>query len=198
MMAVDWSLAVYCGSRFGSDPAFEASAREAGRLLAASSGQLVYGGGHVGLMGAIADAALAHGAPVVGVIPEAIVRKEVGHHGLTELHIVENMHQRKMMMAERSDAFLTLPGGIGTMEEMFEMWSWQQLGYHRKPVGLLNVAGYYDALVAFIDEGLKAEFLSPEQHAAILVDDQLPRLMERLKREALLARNQGPSDYSGS
>lgn len=189
-----WSLCVYCGSRFGDRPEYRQAAQDTGRLLAHSGGRLVYGGGRVGLMGEVADAALAHGASVVGVIPDALMRREVGHAGVQELHVVQTMHERKMLMAEKSDAFLALPGGIGTMEEIFEMWSWQQLGYHDKPVGLLNVAGYYDSLVAFIDEGLSREFLSPAQHAALLVDTDLPRLMERLKTASAKART--GADYS--
>ena len=191
-----WSLCVYCGSRFGDQPAYREAALSTGRLLAQSGGRLVYGGGRVGLMGAVADAALEHGAPVVGVIPDALMRREVGHAGVQELHVVQNMHERKMLMAERSDAFLALPGGIGTMEEIFEMWSWQQLGYHAKPVGLLNVAGYYDALIRFVQDGFDRGFLSPEQHAALLVDDDLPRLMAELKRRALDAQAAPPADYS--
>jgi uncharacterized protein (TIGR00730 family) len=193
----EWSLCVYCGSRFGDRPAFAEAAQKTGALLASSHGRLVYGGGRVGLMGAVADAALDHGATVIGVIPEALMRREVGHAGVQELHVVQTMHERKMLMAEKSDAFLALPGGIGTMEELFEMWSWQQLGYHGKPVALLNVAGYYDALVRFIQEALESGFLSPEQHAALLVGDDLPRLLAQLKERALAARAASPrGDYS--
>ncbi len=191
-----WSLCVYCGSRFGDLPAYRDSAEATGRLLAQGGGRLVYGGGRVGLMGTVADAALAHGASVVGVIPDALMRREVGHAGVQELHVVQTMHERKMLMAEHSDAFLALPGGIGTMEEIFEMWSWQQLGYHAKPVGLLNVAGYYDALIEFLRVGLDRGFLSAEQHAALVVDDDLPRLMQALRTQALAARSGVAADYS--
>lgn len=191
---VQWSLCVYCGSRFGDRPEYREAATETGRLIAQTGGQLVYGGGRVGLMGAVADAALAHGAPVVGVIPDALMRREVGHAGVQELHVVQTMHERKMLMAERSDAFLALPGGIGTMEELFEMWSWQQLGYHDKPVGLLNVAGYYDALVRFIDESRARDFMSEQQHQALLVDDDLPRLIGRL--QAAARKTKPAADYS--
>lgn len=192
-----WSLCVYCGSRFGDQVAYREAAETTGRLLAQSGGRLVYGGGRVGLMGTVADGALAHGASVVGVIPDALMKREVGHAGVQELHVVQNMHERKMLMAEQSDAFLALPGGIGTMEEIFEMWSWQQLGYHAKPVGLLNVAGYYDALIEFLRVGLDRGFLSPEQHEALLVDDDLPRLLETLRTRALAVRaSAAPSDYS--
>jgi uncharacterized protein (TIGR00730 family) len=196
--AASWSLCVYCGSRFGDQPAYRESAETTGRLLAQSGGRLVYGGGRVGLMGVVADAALAHGAPVVGVIPEALMRREVGHEGVKELRVVQTMHERKMLMADHSDAFLTLPGGIGTMEEVFEMWSWQQLGYHAKPVGLLNVAGYYDALIRFVQEGYDRGLISPEQHAALIVDDDLPRLMKTLREQGLAARAAPPADYSRS
>lgn len=189
-----WSLCVYCGSRFGDRAEYKTAAEQTGRLIAQTGGRLVYGGGRVGLMGTVADAALAHGASVVGVIPDALMKREVGHPGVQDLHVVQTMHERKMLMADHSDAFLALPGGIGTMEEIFEMWSWQQLGYHDKPVGLLNVAGYYDALVAFIDEGLARAFISEQQHCALLVDDDLPRLVARLKDAALKARP--GADYS--
>ena len=137
------SVCVYCGSRTGASPAFEAAARATGALIGRMGWQLVYGGGRAGLMGAVADAALAHGARVVGVIPESLMHRELGHTGLSELHVVQTMHERKRLMAERSDAFLALPGGIGTLEELFEVWTWRQLGYHDKPVGLLNSDGYY-------------------------------------------------------
>lgn len=191
----EWSLCVYCGSRFGEDPAFQSAAQATGRAIAARSGRLVYGGGHVGLMGAVADAALAAGAKAVGVIPEAIMQREVGHRTLTELHVVTTMHERKMLMAEQSDAFITLPGGIGTMEEMFEMWSWQQLGYHDKPIGLLNVNGYYDALIAFINTGKASDFLSDAQHQALMIDTDVDRLVDRLWT-ASHGRQALRSDYS--
>lgn len=193
-MQTEWSLCVYCGSRFGDQAAYRDAAADTGRLIAQTGGRLVYGGGRVGLMGAVADAAVAHGAPVVGVIPDVLMQREVGHAGIQELHVVKTMHERKMLMADRADAFLALPGGIGTMEEIFEMWSWQQLGYHAKPVGLLNVAGYYDALIGFLAEGLARGFMSPEQHGALIVDDHLPRLVERLKQEA--QRSRAAADYS--
>ena len=142
------SLCVYCGSRPGDLPAYADAARAVGTEIGRRGWQLVYGGGRAGLMGVVADAALAAGAAVVGVIPQSLMVRELGHAGLTELHVVDTMHQRKTMMAERSDAFLALPGGIGTFEELFEVWTWRQLGYHDQPIGLLNVAGYYDPLLA--------------------------------------------------
>ena len=193
-MTFDWSLCVYCGSRFGDQQAYKDAAVETGRLLAASRGQLVYGGGQVGLMGVVADATLDHGGRVVGVIPDVLMRREVGHPRLQELHVVKNMHERKMLMAERADAFLALPGGIGTMEELFEMWSWQQLGYHSKPVGLLNVNGFYGSLVRFLDETLAHDFMSQQQRSALLVDDDLPRLMQRLRQAAAAAS--AATDYT--
>lgn len=188
------SVCVYCGSRFGDDPAFERVARRLGTSLGARGGQLVYGGGRVGLMGSVADAALAAGARVVGVIPQALMDREVGHCGLSELHVVQTMHERKQLMAERADAFVALPGGIGTLEELYEVWSWQQLGYHDKPVALLNVAGYYDELLAFMSTGHRRGFVSDAQHAALIVDDDVDRLLDRLATAA--AKATAPDDYS--
>jgi len=188
-----YTVAVYCGSRFGDSPAFADAARQLGRLVAQTGGVLVYGGGHVGLMGTVADAALAASGRVVGVIPQALMDREVGHAGLSELHVVKTMHERKLLMAERADAFITLPGGIGTLEELYEVWSWQQLGYHDKPVGLLNVEGYYDDLIAFMRNSHARGFVSTAQHEALLVDDDVARLLERVRRAA--ARAVAPDDY---
>jgi uncharacterized protein (TIGR00730 family) len=188
------SICVYCGSRFGDDPAFEAAARELGTLVAQAGGQLVYGGGRVGLMGTVADAALAAGGHVVGVIPDALMQREVGHAGLSELHVVHTMHERKQRMAERADAFVALPGGIGTLEELYEMWSWQQLGYHDKPVALLNVAGYYDALLDFMATAHRRGFVSNAQHAALIVERDPRVLLERVAHAA--RRASAPDDYS--
>ena len=188
-----FSLCVYCGSRPGLDPAFAQAATEVGTLIGRSGGQLVYGGGRAGLMGLVADAALAAGATVVGVIPQALVERELGHERLTELHVVQTMHERKQLMAERSDAFIALPGGIGTFEELFEVWTWRQLGYHDKPVGLLNVAGYYDRLLDFIETTGQQGFVPPAQRALLQVDADPAALLARL---ALLAgRATGPDDY---
>jgi len=145
------SIAVFCASASGSDPAYRTIAEELGHALAARSIGLVYGGGKTGLMGAVADAALAADGHVVGVIPHVLVDLEVAHHAVTELHVTETMHTRKALMAERADAFLVLPGGYGTFEEMFEVLAWQTLKLHAKPVVLLNVAGFYDTLLAFLD-----------------------------------------------
>jgi uncharacterized protein (TIGR00730 family) len=188
------SVAVYCGSRFGDRPAYEAAARSLGRSIAGSGGTVVYGGGRVGLMGALADAALAAGGQVVGVIPQALMDREVGHTKLTELHVVQTMHERKQLMAERADAFITLPGGIGTLEEIYEVWSWQQLGYHDKPVALLNVEGYYDALLEFMRVSHERGFVSTPQYEALLVDTDPVRLLGRVGEAA--ARATARDDYS--
>lgn len=188
------AIAVYCGSRFGDGPAFRASAQALGRLIGAAGDTLVYGGGRVGLMGEVADATLAAGGRVVGVIPQALMDREVGHAGLTELHVVQTMHDRKQLMATRADAFVALPGGIGTLEELYEVWSWQQLGYHDKPVALLNVDGYYDALLDFMRVTHERGFVSDAQHEALMVDDDAPRLLKRLRAAA--AKATAPDDYS--
>lgn len=193
-MSTPFSLCVYCGSRAGLDGDHAAMARAVGRTLAERGWRLVYGGGSVGLMGVVADAALAAGAQVVGVIPRSLVAREVEHRGLTELIVVENMHQRKQAMAERADAFVALPGGIGTLEELFEVWTWRQLGYHDQPIGLLNTAGYYDPLLSFMRRSLDAGFVSAETLAMVEVGTEPVALLERL---ALLARaSRGRDDYS--
>ncbi|WP_046112212.1 TIGR00730 family Rossman fold protein [Aquincola tertiaricarbonis] len=188
------SVCVYCGSRTGDSSLFLQAAREVGMLIGQAGGRLVYGGGKVGLMGAVADAALAAGAEVLGVIPQALMAREVGHRGLTELQVVDTMHQRKLAMAEASDVFVALPGGIGTLEEIYEMWSWQQLGYHDKPVALLNVDGYYDALLEFTRISHQRGFVSQPQFEALIVDTDAQRLMQRLAAAA--ARATAPDDYS--
>lgn len=161
-------LAVYCGSATPADPAYVASARHVGRVLAERGIGVVYGGGRLGLMGAVADAALEAGGEVVGVIPEALVGAEVAHRGCTELHVVQTMHQRKQLFTDLSDGFVTLPGGVGTMDELWEAISWAQLGYHHKPVGLLNAAGFYDQLISFNQHMVEAGFIRA-QHANILI-----------------------------
>ena len=188
------AIAVYCGSRFGDSPAFNRAAEAIGQAIGAAGDTLVYGGGRVGLMGTVADAALAAGGRVVGVIPQALMDREVGHAGLTELHVVPTMHERKQLMATRADAFVALPGGIGTLEELYEMWSWQQLGYHDKPVALLNVDGYYDALLEFTRVSHARGFVSDAQFKALLVDDDPARLLARVREAAALAT--APDDYS--
>ena len=161
-------LAVYCGSASPSDPRYINSARDVGGALAARGIGIVYGGGRLGLMGAVADAALKAGGEVIGIIPKALVGLEVAHKGLTQLHIVDTMHQRKQAFTDLSDGFLTLPGGTGTMDELWEALSWAQLGYHSKPVGLLNVAGYFDGIVAYWEMMQDVGFLRP-QHRDLLI-----------------------------
>ncbi len=189
-----FSVCVYCGSRQGSDPAYAQAAREVGAAIGRRGWELVYGGGKVGLMGVVADAVLEHGGRVVGVIPRILMEREVGHRGLHELHVVETMHQRKQMMAERAGAFLALPGGIGTMEELFEVWTWRQIGYHDQPVGLLNVSGYYDALLSFLQRSVDSGFLAAAQMQALDVDHRPQALLDTLSRRANGAT--GADDYT--
>jgi uncharacterized protein (TIGR00730 family) len=182
-----FSICVYCGSRPGLNPEFAAVAIQVGTWIGQHNGQLVYGGGKSGLMGIVADATLQAGGRVVGVIPKALVEKEWAHHGCTELHIVDTMHDRKRMMAERADAFLALPGGIGTFEELFEVWTWRQLGYHDKPIGLLNTAGYYDPLLGFLDHAVDEQFLGDWQMALIRAESDPERLLKQLVQVAGMA-----------
>jgi uncharacterized protein (TIGR00730 family) len=179
-----FSICVYCGSRPGTDSAYADAAITVGQWIAAHGGQLVYGGGSGGLMGIVANAALAAGGRVVGIIPKALVEKEWAHHGCTELHVVDNMHDRKRMMAERADAFLALPGGIGTLEELFEVWTWRQLGYHDKPIGLLNTAGYYDGLVAFMETAVAHQFMGDWQMNLVRANTSAPKLLADLVQSA--------------
>jgi uncharacterized protein (TIGR00730 family) len=179
-----FSLCVYCGSRGTEHPSYVQAAADVGRLLARQGGRLIYGGGGVGLMGVVADAALAEGGEVIGVIPQQLMDREVGHPGLTRLHVVQTMHERKRLMAEQADAFLALPGGIGTFEELFEVWTWRQLGYHDKPVGLLNVQGYYDGLLDFLSHARAQGFLSPAQHEILQVGSDASALLDSLRRQA--------------
>lgn len=178
------SVCVFCGSSPGNRPEYLQVARDAGRLIGERGLTLVYGGGKVGLMGAVADSALAAGGRVIGVIPQMLLDREVGHAGLTELHVVTTLAERKLLMGQLSDAFLTLPGGIGTMDELFEAWSWTQLDIHRKPSGLLNYAGYYDSLIAFLDYAVAEGFQRPRHRAALLVDTQLESLLNQLQAAA--------------
>lgn len=171
------SLCVFSGSNFGARDVYAESARALGRLLAARGIGVVYGGGRVGLMGAMADAALAAGGEVIGVIPEALMAKEVGHTGLTKMHVVKSMHERKALMAELSGGFIALPGGWGTFEEMFEVLTWSQLGLHKKPCGLLNAGGYYDKLIAFLDHAVDEAFVRPEYAGTLAVSDSPEELI---------------------
>ena len=173
-------LCVFCGSSTGLDPAFASAARTLATGLAARGIEVVYGGGNVGLMGIVADAALAAGGRVIGVIPHALVTRELAHQGLSEIHVVDSMHERKALMSSLSDGFIALPGGFGTLEEFCEAVTWTQLGVHAKPCGLLNVAGFYDGLLAFLEHALEEEFLRPT-HREIVVSDADPiRLIDRL------------------
>lgn len=173
-------IAVYCGSATPADPVYIETARLVGRTLAEKGIGVVYGGGRLGLMGAVADSALEAGGEVIGVIPEALVGSEVAHKGCTELHVVPGMHERKRMFTDLSDGFLTIPGGVGTMDELWEAISWAQLGYHSKPVGVLNAAGFYDKLIEFNAHMISVGFIR-EQHKGIMIaDDQLDRLLTRM------------------
>lgn len=183
----NFSVCVYCGSRPGVEQAYAQTAREVGQWIAKRGGQLVYGGGHNGLMGIVADAALEAGGRVVGVIPKALVEKEYAHRGCTELHVVDNMHERKRLMAERADAFLALPGGIGTLEEFFEVWTWRQLGYHDKPVGLLNQNGYYDQMLGFLAHSTAQGFMGEWQMNLVQVSSQPAQLLADLVQSAGLS-----------
>jgi uncharacterized protein (TIGR00730 family) len=174
------SLCVFCGSSPGRDAAYGEAAAKLGRLLAERGITLIYGGGSVGLMGACADACLAAGGKVVGVIPRHLLDMEVGHINLTALHVVDTMHERKAMMAELSNGFIVLPGGIGTMEEFFEIWTWGQLGIHHKPFGVLNVAGYYDALFSFIATMVEQGFLKIQQAAMTQLSEDPEMLLDAL------------------
>lgn len=175
------NMCVFCGSSTGTRPAYLAAARALGQALVAAEMGLVYGGASVGLMGAIADAVLAEGGQVTGIIPQSIADVEVAHSGLTELIIVPSMHARKAQMAERSMGFIAMPGGIGTLEEMFEVWTWSQLGIHHKPVGLLNVEGFYDGLAHFLDQLVTEQFLKSEHRQILHTDDRPDQLLQRLR-----------------
>ena len=176
-----WRLCIFCGSSEGHDPAYLQAARTLGETLAVNGIGLVYGGASVGLMGALADAALSAGGDVTGVMPRALVEKEIAHNGLGDLRVVGSMHERKALMAELSDGFAALPGGIGTFEELFEMWTWAQLGHHRKPCALLNVRGFYDGLIAFLDQVAERGFIRGAHRAMLIVGQEPMELIERLR-----------------
>jgi uncharacterized protein (TIGR00730 family) len=173
-------VCVFCGSNAGANPAYADAARAMGRAIVARGLSLVYGGGHVGLMGIVADAVLEAGGEAIGVIPHALNAREIAHRGLTRLHVVDSMHERKAMMAELSDAFIAMPGGFGTYEEFFEAVTWTQLGVHRKPCGLLNIAGFYDPIIQFIDHAVAEQFIRPQHRATILVDTDPASLLDQL------------------
>ncbi len=193
-MKPTFSLCVYCGSRAGAATEFTAIAADVGRWIGEHGGQLVYGGGNNGLMGVVANATLSAGGRVVGVIPHTLVEREWAKLDCTELHVVDNMHDRKRMMAERADAFLALPGGIGTLEEFFEVWSWRQLGYHDKPVGLLDVNGYFTPLLAFLQASVDHGFMSDWQMDLVSVAPGVETLLPRLVEAARMAS--GSTDMS--
>lgn len=175
------NLCVFCGSSKGNDAAYDAAARELGALCAAQGIGVVYGGGQIGLMGVLADAALAGGGQVVGVIPEKLKELELGHGGVTRLEVVPSMHARKARMVELSDAFAALPGGYGTLDELFEVLSWAQLEYHTKPVGLLDAACFFDPLLALLDHQVAAGFLAPKHRELLLVEREPAALLDRLE-----------------
>lgn len=174
------SIAVFCGSSFGNDPAYTDAARSTGRILAERGIDVVYGGGHVGLMGAVADAAVEAGGRVIGVIPRHLADRELAHHGLTELHVVESMHERKQRMADLSDAFIALPGGAGTLEEIAEQWTWAQLTIHTKPSGFLDVAGFWAPMRAMLESMVASGFVRAEQSGIVSFSDDLGELLTML------------------
>lgn len=183
-------LAVYCGSASGAQPVFAEATKETAKAMVSRGVELVYGGGRLGLMGLIADSVLDLGGQVYGVIPAALVELEVAHEGVTELHRVETMHERKAKMTELADAFLALPGGIGTLDELFEAWSWNALGYHAKPFCLLNVEGFWDGMIEFIDHATRSGFLSQQRRSQLLVAQTPDEALELLD-EAAAAATQG-------
>ncbi|WP_435099906.1 TIGR00730 family Rossman fold protein [Arhodomonas sp. AD133] len=172
-------ICVYCGSNAGRDPYYREAAGALGEALVARGLGVVYGGAAIGLMGTVADAALAAGGEVIGVMPETLLAREIGHRELTEFRVVQSMHERKALMAELSDGFIALPGGLGTFEELFEILTWAQLGFHRKPCALLNVNGYYDQLVGFLDHAVDTGFLRRGNRDMLLVESDAERLLER-------------------
>lgn len=173
-------ICVFCGSSLGARPAYQQAAQRLGELLAERGIGIVFGGGGIGLMGALADAALAKGGEVIGVIPDGLVRREIAHRGVSKLHVVETMHQRKALMADLSDAFIALPGGYGTLEEICEVVTWSQLGIQRKPCGLLNVERYWDSLLELLDHAVDEQFVRPENSQLILVALTPQRMLDRL------------------
>lgn len=174
-------IAVYCGSNKGVRPEYAEAAEQLGALLAREKIELIYGGGCVGLMGIVADAALKNGGHVIGVIPEKLVIKEVVHEKLPDLRVVKNMHERKALMAELADGFIALPGGYGTYEEIFEVLAWSQLGWHQKPIGLLDPAGFYRSLLGFLDHAASEGFIRPKHRELVLVENDAEKLLPRLK-----------------
>jgi uncharacterized protein (TIGR00730 family) len=174
------TVCVFCGSNVGGDPGYLAAAQSLGRELAASGRRLIYGGAKVGLMGALADAALAAGGQVTGVVPRSLIEKEIAHDALTELHVVESMHARKALMSDLAEGFIALPGGLGTIEEFLEVWTWGQLGMHRKPLGLLDTDGFFRPLLSFLDDMVTQRFLRQEHRDMVAVDADAGALLRRL------------------
>jgi len=174
-------IAVYCGSNRGAQPAYANAAEEVGRELARRGVQLVYGGGCVGLMGIVADAVLKNGGHAIGVIPEKLVIREVVHEGLPDLRVVKTMHERKALMAELADGFIALPGGYGTLEELCEMLAWSQLGWHQKPCGLLNAAGFYGSFLGFLDHAAREGFIRPKHRELVILEETAGKLLDRLE-----------------
>ena len=175
------SICVYCGSSRGNDPSYAGGARTLGRLLVDRGYSLVYGGARVGTMGILADSVLESGGAVEGIIPEALVERELAHNGLTRLHVVSSMHERKRKMADLADGFVALPGGFGTLEEIFEVLTWSQLDLHSKPCGLLNIRGYYDALASFLDHTVAEGFVRPDHRRALIVGEDAGKLLDRME-----------------
>jgi uncharacterized protein (TIGR00730 family) len=178
-MASIKSICIYCGSSPGRLDAYSSAAFSVAEALVSRNIRLVYGGASIGIMGLLADQVLKLGGQAIGVIPKALAHKEVAHQQLTELHITQSMHERKMRMAELADGFIALPGGIGTLEELFEIWTWAQLGIHSKPCGLLNVEGYYDSLIGFLDHVLAEQFVKMHHHAMLIVESNPDKLLDR-------------------
>jgi uncharacterized protein (TIGR00730 family) len=187
-----FSVCVYCGARPGKDPAYPEAARQMGRLIAQRGWRLVYGGAQVGLMGEVANAALAAGGTVLGVIPERLHSHEIQHPGLSELVVVRTMHERKQRMAQEADAFVALPGGVGTLEELFEIWTWRHIGYHARPIGLLNVAGYYDPLLQFMAHTQAQGFVDAELRAMLCVATAPAPLLDTLWHQHKYAQQRHP------
>ncbi len=178
-MTVIKRLCVYCGSSAGNRPEYTQAARELARAMVSRDTDLVYGGASVGVMGALADAVIKEGGEVIGIIPRGLLAKEVAHTGITELREVDSMHERKAMMADLSDGFIALPGGLGTIEEFFEIWTWAQLGMHRKPCGLLNAGRYFNKLIAFIDHTVSEQFVKKEHRSMVFVEQQPDILLQK-------------------
>jgi len=172
-------VCVFCGSSPGAQPEYVRAAAEMGRVLASDQIGLVYGGSKVGMMGAIASAVMAANGEVIGIIPEWLVKKEVAYQGITDLRVVDSMHERKALMAELSDGFIALPGGFGTIEEFFEVLTWSQLGIHKKPCGLLNIGHYFDSAIEFMDHAVEEQFISPDSRALVIIDDDPALLIKK-------------------